>query len=89
MSKISYLEAINKIQSLAIKSSTKKIFLSDSLGKILACDIKAHADSPAYPTAAMDGYSIKLQDNEHTEEFELIDYSPAGSIVSSEVSKTT
>lgn len=89
MSKISYLEAINKIQSLTINSTTKKVFLSKSLGKILACDIKAHADSPAYPTAAMDGYAINLQNSETTTEYELIDYSPAGSIVSSEVGKTT
>jgi molybdopterin molybdotransferase len=89
MSKISYLEAINKIQSLTIKSSTKKVFLSDGLGKILACDIKASVNSPAYPTAAMDGYAIKLKDNENIEAFDIIDYSPAGSIVSSEVSKTT
>ncbi len=89
MSKISYLEAIDKIKSLNIDTSTKKVFLSDGLGKILACDIKASVDSPAYPTAAMDGYAIKLQNNQNTDEFELIDYSPAGSVVSSEVRNNT
>lgn len=89
MSKISYNEAINILSLLQIKTSTKKVFLSDSLGKILACDIKAHTNSPAYPTAAMDGYAIRLQNNENMQEFELVDYSPAGSIVSSEVGETT
>jgi molybdopterin molybdotransferase len=40
----------------------EKLFLDDALNRILACDIVADHNSPAYPTSAMDGYAIKHED---------------------------
>ncbi|WP_457596885.1 molybdopterin molybdotransferase MoeA [Hydrogenimonas sp.] len=37
---------------------SQKLYLAEALGRVLAEDIVAHEDSPAYPTAAMDGYAI-------------------------------
>ncbi len=86
MSKISYEEALNKLQNLNITTRTKKVFIIDSLGEILAQDIKAQTNSPAYPTAAMDGYAINLSSNPSNKEFKIVDYSPAGSVVETQVS---
>jgi molybdopterin molybdotransferase len=38
------------------------VFLEDALGRVLAEDIVADHDSPAYPTSAMDGYAFKFDD---------------------------
>jgi len=88
MAHISYKEAIDKINSLNIIANTKKVFLADSLNHILACNIKAFVNSPAYPTAAMDGYAIKLQDN-NQKVFNIADIAPAGSVTQVEVEQTT
>lgn len=87
MSKISYEEALNKLQNLNITTRTKKVFIVDSLGEILAQDIKAQTNSPAYPTAAMDGYAINLSSNTTNKKFKIVDYSPAGSVVETQVSE--
>ena len=41
---------------------TKKLYLLESLGYVLAEDIVADHNSPAYPTSAMDGYAVKHED---------------------------
>jgi molybdopterin molybdotransferase len=40
----------------------EKLFLDDALDRVLAEDIIADHNSPAYPTSAMDGYAIKCAD---------------------------
>ena len=41
---------------------TKKLYLMESLGYVLAEDIIADHNSPAFPTSAMDGYAFKHED---------------------------
>ncbi len=41
---------------------TKKLYLMESFGYILAEDIVADHNSPAFPTSAMDGYAFKHED---------------------------
>jgi len=41
---------------------TKKLYLCDALGYILAEDIVADHNSPEYPTSAMDGYALRHED---------------------------
>ncbi len=41
---------------------TQMRFVSEALGYVLAEDIVAQENSPAYPTAAMDGYALKCED---------------------------
>jgi len=56
-------ESINIIESIDIeKFKTKKLYLTDTLGYILAEDIIADHHSPAFPTSAMDGYAVKYED---------------------------
>jgi len=63
---------------------TQKLFLSNSLGFILAQDIISTTNSPAYETSAMDGYAI-LSDNQELDKIKIIDNNPAGTVVTSEV----
>lgn len=63
---------------------TQKLFLSNSLGFVLATDIISNSNSPAYKTSAMDGYAILFKD-QNLNKIKIIDNNPAGSIVSSEV----
>ena len=56
-------ESIKIIESIDIeKFKTKKLYLTDTLGHILAEDIIADHNSPAFPTSAMDGYAVKYED---------------------------
>jgi len=41
---------------------TKKLYLMESLGYVLAEDIIAEHNSPAFPTSAMDGYAFRHED---------------------------
>ncbi|QOG11397.1 molybdopterin molybdotransferase MoeA [Arcobacter sp. FWKO B] len=87
MSKLTYKESLEKIINLKVETTTSKVYLMDSLGKILAHDIKALKNSPAFPTAAMDGYAINLSLNETNNEFSLVDISPAGVVVQTQIAQ--
>ena len=63
MSFISFDESIKRLEeSLEVTSLKRKVFLSDALGKVVAKDVVASFNSPAYPTSAMDGYAVKFKD---------------------------
>lgn len=49
-------------QSFTKPIMDEKSFIDGALGRIISEDIVADHDSPAYPTAAMDGYAIKYED---------------------------
>jgi len=56
-------ESIEIIENIEIKNyKTKKVYLTDALGYVLAEDIITDHNSPEFPTSAMDGYAIKHQD---------------------------
>lgn len=55
----------------------EKRALTDSLGRVLAEDIVARENSPAYPTSAMDGYAIIGADQERIT-LEVTQINPAG-----------
>ncbi len=83
---ISYDESLTILNNIIFKAKTKeKLFLTNSIGRVLACNISANENSPQYPTSAMDGYAIKFEDQK-SEFIEIIDKNPAGSVVESEVS---
>jgi len=82
---MTYKQSMDILNSLDIKNkNTHKIFISDSLGYILAKDIIADHNSPKYPTSGMDGYAIKHQDLQ-LGILEISDYNPAGTEIQSEV----
>ena len=69
---------MQKLEALEIKTSAvERLFLSDALGRILAEDIIAKENSPAYPTSAMDGYAIITADQD-LGEIQVLGDNPAG-----------
>ena len=86
---ISYNKSVEILNQINIeKRSTKKLYISDSLGYVLAQDIVAKENSPAFETSAMDGYAVKEEDL-HLKKIKIIDKNPAGSVIGSEVSSST
>ena len=52
--------------------------LCQSLGRVLACDVRANENYPALPTAAMDGYACLASDIKTGAKLEIIGLTPAG-----------
>ena len=78
MAHISFEESIKILnENLPTKKRTKRVSIEESLGYVLANDIVANFNNPAYPTASMDGYAIKYSDIE--KEIKIIGKNPAGS----------
>jgi molybdopterin molybdotransferase len=63
---------------------TKKLYLMESLGYVLAEDIIADHNSPAFPTSAMDGYAFKHEDI-NLGRLKIASINPAGSDIKEEV----
>jgi len=82
---ITYDESIEIVNNLDVGTvAYERVFIADSLDRILACDIVANENSPAYATSGMDGYAIKYEDQKRSS-IKIIDKNPAGSIVKSKV----
>lgn len=76
---ISYETSQNMISLLSIANlRSERVFLSSSLGRVLAEDIIADSDYPIRPTSAMDGYAIAHRDLENYETFDILGDNPAG-----------
>ncbi|MDM5272389.1 molybdopterin molybdotransferase MoeA [Sulfurovum sp. zt1-1] len=63
---------------------TKKLYLMECLGYVLAEDIIADHNSPAFPTSAMDGYAFKHEDIT-LGRLKIASINPAGSELKEEV----
>ncbi len=60
---IHFDDSIEMIKNIEIdRYKTKKLYLCDALGYILAEDIISDHNSPKYPTSAMDGYALRYED---------------------------
>ncbi len=66
----------------------EQLFLNESLGRILAKDVVAKGNSPAFETSGMDGYAIKFEDQE-MDKIKIIDKLPAGTANTIEVTNGT
>ncbi len=86
---INYEQSLEKLNSIKLSKTTiKKEFISNALGKVLAKDIVADHNSPEFPTSGMDGYAIRHEDIKN-QTIKIIDKNPAGSVVESSVTKNT
>jgi len=86
---ISYEESLNILNNIVYENkSTQKLFISDSLGRVLAKDIVACENSPAFETSAMDGYAIKHEDLK-LGKLKITAKNPAGTIITSQVETGT
>jgi len=76
------LEILNNIDTKI--DTTEKLFISDALERVLAIDIVASENSPAFETSGMDGYAFKHEDTS-LKKLKIVDFNPAGTIVESSV----
>lgn len=75
---ISYEESIKRIKPFFSEVlGNERVFLSESLGRVLASNVVASFNSPAYETSAMDGYAIKHEDQK-LGRLKILDDLPAG-----------
>jgi len=78
-------ESLQLIQDLRINNyKTKKLYLVDALGYVLAEDIVADHNSPEFPTSAMDGYAI-IHEDMTLGTLKVASINPAGSALKEEV----
>ncbi|WP_281951583.1 molybdopterin molybdotransferase MoeA [Nitrosophilus kaiyonis] len=76
---ISFEESMKILNSLSFKEvGVQKLFLTDTLDRVLAEDIVATSNSPEYETAAMDGYAIRYED-QSKKRIKILGDNPAGS----------
>lgn len=61
-----YEEALSLLLQRVRSLPTEKVLLWDVLGRVLAEDILAERDSPAFDNSAMDGYGVKAEDLQTT-----------------------
>lgn len=65
MSFLSYAESITQLGAVPVGPVRfEKVALPEAVGRVLAEDIVADEDYPRHPTAAMDGYAIRAEDQE-------------------------
>ncbi|MGB3751395.1 MAG: molybdopterin molybdotransferase MoeA [Arcobacteraceae bacterium] len=77
---ISYNESLEILENISMSDiPTQKLYVADTLDRILAEDIIADENSPAFKTSAMDGYAIKHEDQQN-KKIKIIGNNPAGSI---------
>jgi molybdopterin molybdotransferase len=78
MNLLTYETSQNMLDLLDVEDvKIQNIPLSQALGRVLAQDIVASYNDPQFPTASMDGYAIKFEDQER-EYLTLIGDNPAG-----------
>ncbi|MFK5974880.1 MAG: molybdopterin molybdotransferase MoeA [Sulfurovum sp.] len=78
-------KSIEIIENLNIDSyKTKKLYIVEALGYILAEDIIADHNSPEYPTSAMDGYAI-IHEDMALVNLNIASINPAGSVTLDEM----
>ena len=80
-------ESISLLEQIEVEHyKTKKLYLCDALGYVLAEDIVADHNSPEYPTSAMDGYAVRYEDLK-LGRLKLSSINPAGSDLTDAVRK--
>ncbi len=76
---ISYETSQNMLLLLPMGAvRSQRVFVGDAVGRILAENIVAGEDYPAYPTASMDGYAIRHGDLADFDTLQIKGENPAG-----------
>jgi len=82
---IHFDESIEILKNLEIRNyKTKKLYLIDTLGYVLAEDIVADHNSPEFPMSAMDGYALQHDDITFGR-LKIASINPAGAVLSDKV----
>ena len=76
---ISFEESMKRLEALQLEPvGVQKLFVTECVGRVLAEDVVASEDNPSSPTAAMDGYAIKA-DDQSLDRLRIVSVNPAGS----------
>ncbi len=91
---LSVEEALQKILNEVIVLETETVPIMESLGQVLAEDIKSDINVPPLDNSAMDGYAVRAQDTRGASEktpkvLKVIDTVIAGAISKKEVTPGT
>lgn len=78
-------KALNTILKHSKSLGFEKISLSETLGRILAEDIRSDVNIPAFDRSAMDGFAINSKDSSKV--FEIIEDIPAGKVPTKKIKK--
>ena len=81
---ITYKRSLEILENIKINPSTKRLFIANAVGYVLAKDIIADHNSPEFPTSGMDGYAFKYEDI-NQDFLKITDKNPAGFVVETEV----
>jgi len=78
-------EAYEIVLKNANPLETEKVLFTDSLGRILAEDVKSDIEMPPFDKSAMDGYACRRKDLKNI--LDIIEVIPAGKIPEKEIGK--
>lgn len=82
---ISFEEAISRVTQTARVLGTESVDFQQSLGRVLAQDIRSDMDMPPFDKSTMDGYACKSEDLPN--HLEIIEIIPAGHFPKKEIGK--
>ena len=78
-------QAIQHIADNVQRGGTEKISLADSVGRVLAVDIKSDVDSPPHDKSIMDGFAVRAEDVAQGAELRVLETVPAGTVPKYEI----
>lgn len=82
---IDFKDSIKQLENLTIKPvGIQKLYITQTRGRILAEDIEACFNSPAFRTSSMDGYAIRA-DDQTKKSLKVLSDLPAGSQITQEI----
>jgi len=73
------------LNSIQFKLSTERTNINDSLGRILAEDVRSDINMPPFDKSAMDGFACRREDIDN--ELEIIEIIPAGKVPEKHIGK--
>ena len=86
---ITYAQSLEILENISISDiPTQKLYVADTLHRVLSEDIIATENSPAFKTSGMDGYAIKHEDQQN-KKIKIIGNNPAGSVTQEIVELST
>jgi molybdenum cofactor synthesis domain-containing protein len=83
---VSLEEALDRVMTrVAPLEETETVPLDEAFERVLAMDVDADMDVPAFERAAMDGYAVKAQDTYGASDLEPVALTPIGTVHAGEV----
>ena len=82
-------QALQLIEENVQRGGTETISLADSVGRVLAVDIKSDVDCPPHDKSIMDGFAVRSEDVAEGAQLKVLETVPAGTVPKLEVGPGT